>query len=63
MWYELILYNPIVWIAGFWIFCLLYSYIYWYCKQHFYFEGSWKKLDKSINFRKKKVKENIMNVV
>ena len=54
MWYELLLYNPIIWIVGFWFVCILFSYVYWYCKNTFELEGSWKKLDKSINFRKKK---------
>ncbi len=53
MWYELILYNPIVWIFLFWVGIIIFSYVYWYCKHHFYFEGSWKKLDKSINWKEK----------
>ena len=54
MWYELIIYNPITWILIFWILIILFSYVYWYCKNTFKLEGSWKKLDKSINFREKK---------
>ena len=54
MWYELIIYNPIAWILIFWILIILFSYVYWYCKNTFRFEGSWKKLDKSINFKEKK---------
>ena len=52
MWYELVLYNPIIWIVGFWLFLIPLSYAYWYCKRHFYFKGSWKKLDKSIHYKK-----------
>ncbi len=50
----LLLYNPIMWIVIFWIIILLFSYTYWYCKNTFRFEGSWKKLDKSIHFKEKK---------
>ena len=52
MWYELLLYNPIVWRFIFWVVVTLFSYGYWYCKTNFRLEGSWKKLDKSIHFKK-----------
>ena len=48
---ELLFYNPIMWIVWFYVLCILFSYIYWYCKRHFYFKGSWKRLDKSIHWR------------
>ena len=48
---KILLYNPIMWIVYFWVLTLLWSYAYWYCKKHLYFEGSWKNLDKSIHWR------------
>ena len=52
MWYELLIYNPIAWMGIFWLVGILLSHVYWYCKNTFEFKGSWKKLDKSIHFKK-----------
>ena len=54
MWKEIILYNPFVWILVIVLGGAFLSWFYWYCKTTFRLEGSWSKLDKSINFREKK---------
>ena len=52
MWYELILYNPVVWIALLLFGGCFLSWLYWYCKTNFELKGSWKHLDKSIHWRR-----------
>ena len=49
MWYEFLLYNPIMWIIYFYVIAFFYAW----CSNTFRLEGSWKKLDKSIHFKKK----------
>ena len=51
MWYELILYNPILWIVSLLFVSILFSHLYWYCKRNFELKGSWKNLDKSIHWK------------
>ena len=48
---KLILYNPFTWITIIILFGCFLSWLYWYCKHTFKFEGSWKNLDKTINWR------------
>jgi len=47
---EQLIYNPISWIIIFWVVVILYAW----CWITFKLEGSWKGLDKSINFKEKK---------
>ena len=54
MWYEFLIYNPFTWILTLILGGSFFSWLYWYCKNTFKLEGSWKKLDKSINFKEKK---------
>ena len=54
MWYEYIIYNPFTWMLILLLGGCFLSWLIWYCKTTFKLEGSWKKLDKSINFREKK---------
>ena len=48
---ELILYNPFAWVAIILVVGIFLSWFYWWCKHTFKFEGSWKNLDKTINWR------------
>ena len=47
-----ILYNPVVWVLFIIFGGSFLSWFYWYCKTNFELKGSWKKLDKSIHFKK-----------
>jgi len=58
MWYEFLIYNPIMWILFFILGGSFLSWLYWYCKNTFELKGSWKKLDKSMHFKEKKIRNN-----
>ena len=52
--WEAILYNPFTWILILLFVLIFWSWFLWWFRNTFRFEGSWKKLDKSIHFKKKK---------
>jgi len=52
MWYEFLIYNPLVWVLVIILGGSFLSWLYWWCKTNLVFKGSWKHLDKTINWRK-----------
>ena len=54
--WEAILYNPFTWILILLFVLIFWSWFLWWFRNTFRFEGSWKKLDKSIHWKDKKRK-------